>query len=82
MMSLPRGDDPVVSWGGGRGVPRLSPIKAAAVCSTTLARAWEPSLLSVLAPLFAPAVPPRWFVPQLSLPRVAADPMAGGAVRE
>ena len=44
---------------------RLSPIKAAAVCSTTLARAWEPSLLSVLAPLFAPAVPPRSFVPQL-----------------
>jgi hypothetical protein len=46
-----------------------STTKAAALCGTTLAQPWEPSVHSVLAALFAPAVPPLGcFVLQASLP--------------
>jgi hypothetical protein len=49
-----------------RRLTRLTPTKAAALCSTTLAGTWKPSLQSVLTPLFARAVPSGWFVPQAS----------------
>jgi hypothetical protein len=55
---------------------------AVMLCSTTLARTWEPSLLSVLASRLVRALPPGWFVPQVSFPSAGAGPMAGGAVRE
>jgi hypothetical protein len=49
-----------------RRLTRLTPTKAAALCSTPLAGTWQPSLRSVLTLLFARGVPSGWFVPQAS----------------
>jgi hypothetical protein len=65
------------------GLARLTSTKAAALRSMTLARTWEPSLASVLAPLLARAVPPPgWRVPQASPPMGGAGTVLGGRCYE
>ena len=57
----------------------LTPTKAQALCTTTLADTWQPNLRSELAAKFGlPTPPPGWRIPQSCPPTGSAETPSGG----